>query len=483
LLPGDSVPFVYALCAGDNAYTDPDRRLDCRNPYDFASGVNGDDLAFAATWASWIYDTPGLDTDGDGYRGEFHLANCDSFNFFGRGYGCDTVFYTGDLGPPPGPGSNCQSYGGAPDRAGPAAPPCPAQDIDMFVETHPGEVIVRWSGRNTETVADPLSKNYDFEGYHLYVGRLNAVSQYSLIASWDIEDYLRYIYDPRRGGSWVLQGNPIPIDSLRAMHGDDINPNLHTEPSFATCFRDTVPDVHGYRRERCSYFVKQDANFGNVYEENGAMVENIIQRLGDSVYVTEDGDSLVYGLYEAHLTSFNPSLGLYVSITAFDYGEAALGLTPQESQPGSCAQYAIPISSADVVLETNLGVSVYPNPYKVSWEGRDGKMTSYFREGFEAPEKRDSPEGMDEQDRRIWFINLPPEATIRIYTLDGDLIRTLRHEWPRPAGSGEAFLSDYSSRLGWDLITRNTQAVTSGIYIYRVDSPLGSQFGKIVIVK
>lgn len=475
LFPGDSIPFVYALCAGDNAYNNPDLQFDCYNPNEFARSVNGDQLAYAATWAAWIFDTPGVDTDGDGYSGEYHLVNCD-------GRRCDTVFYTGDLGPPPGPDSRCRDFGGAPDRAGPSAPPCPTQDVDMFAETHPGEVIVRWSGRNTETVPDPLSKKYDFEGYHLYVARFNAAGQYSLIASWDTDDYLRYSYQSR-SGRWILQGNPVTIDSLRAMHGDDFDPNLYTVPSTGTCFRDSIIDAFGYKKERCSYFVPQDANNGNVYEENGTMVQNIIQRVGDSVYVTAYGDSLTYGLYEARLTSLNPSLGVYVSVTAFDFGEASLGLTPQESQIGGCNQYVIPISSADVVTEQKLGVSVYPNPYKVSWEDRDGKRTSYFQQGFEAPEKRGSPQGMDEQDRRIWFINLPANATIRIFTLDGDLIRTLHHEWPRPAGSGEAYLSDYSSRVGWDLITRNTQAITSGIYIYRVDSPVGTQFGKIVIIK
>lgn len=481
LLPGDSLPFVYALCAGDNAYTNPNLQFDCHNPDVFARSVNGDQLAYAATWASWIFDTPGVDTDGDGYRGEYHLINCDNPNQPGQGR-CDTVYYTGDLGPPPGPNSPCRDYGGAPDRSGPTAPPCPVEDVDMFIETHPGEVIVRWSGRNTETVPDPLSKRFDFEGYHLYAARINAPGQYSLIASWDQNDYLRYAYDSRRG-RWILQGNPVTLDSLRTMHGEDFDPNLYTVPSTGTCFRDSIIDAFGYKQERCSYFVPQDANYGNVYEENGATVQNIIQRVGDSVYVSAKGDSLIYGLYEARLTSFNPSLGIYVSVTAFDFGDASLGLTPQESQVGSCNQYAIPISSADVVVEQNLGVSVYPNPYKIAWEDRDGKTTSYFQEGFEAPEKRGSPQGLDEQDRRIWFINLPANATIRIFTLDGDLIRTLRHEWPRPAGSGEAFLSDYSSRLGWDLITRNTQAVTSGIYIYRVDSPIGTQFGKIVIIK
>jgi hypothetical protein len=37
--------------------------------------------------------------------------------------------------------------------------------------------------------------------------------------------------------------------------------------------------------------------------------------------------------------------------------------------------------------------------------------------------------------------------------------------------------------VGWDLISRNVQAVTSGIYIWRVDSELGTQTGKLVIIK
>ncbi len=82
---------------------------------------------------------------------------------------------------------------------------------------------------------------------------------------------------------------------------------------------------------------------------------------------------------------------------------------------------------------------------------------------------------MREQERRVWFANLPDTATIRIYSLDGDLIREIEHP--------DKHLTRYSSVVGWDLISRNTQAITSGIYIWRVDSRLGSQVGKIVIIK
>jgi hypothetical protein len=477
LFPGDSVPFVYAVCAGDFAHTDPGRSFDCRDPYNFIAGMSSDDLAFTANWAGWIYDSPGVDTDGDGYRGEYHLTNCDAPG----NRRCDTVYYTGDLGPFPAPGEDCVEYTGAPDFAGPASPPCPAAGQDMTIETHPGEVIVRWTGRNTETVRDPLSKLHDFEGYRLYIARVNSADRYSIIASWDLVDFQRYVYDHRRGGSWNALGTPETIDELQAQYGDDFDPTLYNTPSLETCFRDSIIDYRGYPAERYSYFIPQDYNRGNSYEEDGYTLENIIQRVGDSVYIGRY-DTISYGIYEAHLTDFNPSKSMYISVTAFDHGNIGLGLAPMESPPGSCTEYAIPINSADVVEEQGLNVRVYPNPYKARYEGYDGRMTSYYLQGFEAPQKDPRIDKFEEQDRRIWFINLPHEATIRIYTLDGDLVRTIHHRWPRPAGN-DAFLSDYSSRVGWDLITRNTQAVTAGIYIYRVDSPVGSQTGKIVIIK
>ncbi len=77
--------------------------------------------------------------------------------------------------------------------------------------------------------------------------------------------------------------------------------------------------------------------------------------------------------------------------------------------------------------------------------------------------------------RRIHFVNLPPKATIKIFSLDGDLIRELHHP--------ESRFSDTPSHTAWDLITRNTQAITSGIYLYSIESDWGNQVGKIVIIK
>jgi hypothetical protein len=91
--------------------------------------------------------------------------------------------------------------------------------------------------------------------------------------------------------------------------------------------------------------------------------------------------------------------------------------------------------------------------------------------GYEDPFR----EGWSERDRRIHFVNLPSEATIKIYSLDGDLVREMQHPDPN--------LSDSDSHLAWDMVTRNIQAVVSGIYLYTVESELGTQVGKIVVIK
>lgn len=479
VFPGDSVPFVIALCGGDALHTNANLRFDCTDPSAYVRSLDFTNLNFAATWAGWVFDNPGIDTDGDGYSGEYHLTDCDSTDAFGVSWGCDTIHYTGDLGPPPGPERpECIDFGGAPDFGKPDAPACPS----LTIETRPTEIIVRWDGLFTETAFDRSTNKIDFEGYRLYISRLDSEQRYALLAQWDIEDYFLMVYDPTQR-DWIQLGDPYTRAELQdtAMFGPGFDPTHYGNPRLdGECLKYTVVDpVTGRMVERCAYLSPALSNRGNSYDVGGGTAEeNLIQRIGTDTLFSAFGDTLVYGVYEAVLKGVNPSIGQYVSITAFDYGSAKLNIQSLESKKGApgCTEYAIPVYSADVVKDSNLKVAVFPNPYKIAFEGTDGKLTTYFDLGLEAPEKKAGGSNLDEQDRRIWFINLPEKATIRIFTLDGDLVRTIDHE----AGG---FTTDYSSRAYWDLVTRNTQAAVSGVYIYRVDSELGSQVGKIVIIK
>jgi hypothetical protein len=84
---------------------------------------------------------------------------------------------------------------------------------------------------------------------------------------------------------------------------------------------------------------------------------------------------------------------------------------------------------------------------------------------------------------RIRFINLPPDAKISIFTLAGDLVETI--------GAGEivyvsrdaTVTGNFSGVAEWDLVTKNNQEVVSGLYIYVVESSVGSTTGKFVIMR
>ncbi|HSM32109.1 MAG TPA: hypothetical protein VK854_15535, partial [Woeseiaceae bacterium] len=74
--------------------------------------------------------------------------------------------------------------------------------------------------------------------------------------------------------------------------------------------------------------------------------------------------------------------------------------------------------------------------------------------------------------KQLMFVNLPPEATIRIYTLTGVLVDVLVHD--DITGGG---------RLAWNVRNRNNQFVASGVYFFHVMTPDGdSHVGKFTIV-
>jgi hypothetical protein len=71
------------------------------------------------------------------------------------------------------------------------------------------------------------------------------------------------------------------------------------------------------------------------------------------------------------------------------------------------------------------------------------------------------------------FVNLPPQAIIRIYSLNGTLVRVIEHNDPQ--GGAEA---------AWDLRNRNNQFVASGVYFYVVEGAAGQKHtGKLTVVQ
>lgn len=92
-------------------------------------------------------------------------------------------------------------------------------------------------------------------------------------------------------------------------------------------------------------------------------------------------------------------------------------------------------------------VIVVPNPYeagKVPWDTQSGA--------------------------HVEFRNLPGQATIRIYTVSGDLTRVLEH--------GAGVFGESTDTRSWDLRNDQGEEVTSGVYVYQVTSRLNAEDAK-----
>ncbi len=75
--------------------------------------------------------------------------------------------------------------------------------------------------------------------------------------------------------------------------------------------------------------------------------------------------------------------------------------------------------------------------------------------------------------RQLQFIHLPQVCTIRIYAVDGTLVRVLEHDSPMNDGAES-----------WDLMTKENMEVAYGIYLYHVEAPgIGEHVGRLLIIK
>jgi hypothetical protein len=148
---------------------------------------------------------------------------------------------------------------------------------------------------------------------------------------------------------------------------------------------------------------------------------------------------------------------IYYAVTAFDSGYGPTGLEPLESSPVINLKRVAP--SAGPEQEQALQeVIVVPNPYRL--------RANYAHIGWER--------GTADTDRRIDFTNLPPKCTIRIYSLAGDLLDTIEHDYPNRSAIRHS--------ESWNLVTRNIQAIASGIYLFTVTSEKGTYVGKFAII-
>ncbi len=123
----------------------------------------------------------------------------------------------------------------------------------------------------------------------------------------------------------------------------------------------------------------------------------------------------------------------------FDAGFVSSSMEPTSAERTTDDAFALEASLDDV--------GITPNPYR----GYSAYETAYT-------------------DRRVRFANMPRRATIRVYTVNGTLIRTLSKDGP-------------SRSLDWDLTTDSNAPVASGMYFIHIAAPgVGERVMKFGVV-
>ncbi len=115
-----------------------------------------------------------------------------------------------------------------------------------------------------------------------------------------------------------------------------------------------------------------------------------------------------------------------------------------------------PPSFNEAKAKTDLAnIAVVPNPYvgAASWE----PQTTAVGRG----------------ERLVYFIHLPKDCTVRIYTISGHLVQTLEHH---------STLAD--GQEPWNLVSRDGMDIAFGVYVFHVDAPgIGTTIGKFAVIK
>ena len=177
-------------------------------------------------------------------------------------------------------------------------------------------------------------------------------------------------------------------------------------------------------------------------------------------------------LYKFTVNGLRDGFKYYCAVTAFDLGNNQI----RSLESARTQNQRIGVPGPQPGERPDSKPTVYPNPYRVEARWDQGKG---IREHW------------------LTFDNLPKRCTIRIFTLAGDLLFVKEFEGNTNDVDDARGMYNRSASLGgkptlsghqwpWDMITRQGQAIATGLYLYSVeDHASGNQrhVGKFLVVK
>ncbi len=332
LEPGETQSVTFAITVADDLHAVPFGSVYLPdNPERYVENLDFSSLITNVITANYIYDNPGVDTDLDGYRGEF--AACDA----------DTVWYRGD---------------GVPDWRAALPPPPPRLRVESVV----GGLLLQWNGADSETARHLLTGEPIFEGYFAYLGLDSSAASFSKVASYDLEDYRQFAWDAVDSDWRLVVPRITSADAVcRYAPSGCGDPGWHPadyERHTPYVMPDTPDSVFyfepiGINAAKLGLetpFVKTYANAPKPpYATPDRVPPDSI-----AVYLTDDG-LFKYYEYEYRMENLLAGEHYWVSVTASDYGSRLAHAIPRESSIGANAIAAMPAYSEPLCCVGQVG--------------------------------------------------------------------------------------------------------------------------------
>jgi hypothetical protein len=358
------------------------------------------------------------------------------------------------------------------------------------------QITLAWDN-TSETTADPKSRRFDFRAYRVWkvagwrrpVGSSGPNDEdWALLAEYRLFDYAdsNFTHDPGND-STVCPMVFVPNHDYPAGHPHCSDPNADPLQLRAGGCRDTATVKICLRK----------GDFWNRQTGDVLRAEAVDcvrgpggECLQDSGWTLTSDPSLdpplkksryPVGRYMYHDQEVKNGFIYFYSVTA---GDSTAGGELFGRRTAVEADQVTPQAST----KTGKSVWVVPNPYR-GYTSIDARSSAWDL----------TPNATDPTGTHIDFMGLPQgHWRIRIYTVSGDLVAELKNDDAvnqslrgpvtgqdgtiRP-GYNRQQDSSNDGQATWNLISRNGQDIVSGIYVFVVDSDVGVQRGKFVVVR
>lgn len=317
------------------------------------------------------------------------------------------------------------------------APPAP----NMRIDDHATDGVIIYWDNFSETIPDVKTQIYDFEGYRI----------------WRADNWTRPVgssIDNGPGaGLWKLL---YEVDLVNAFGVDNGLDQFRYEPLSGVL-------SSGQKRDFINTIKQYMVEFPL---GTPPLPQGVSQEVGDTLNALAawelgvDGGRQYYRYVDHSMHLGRP---YFYAVTAMDHGVDDDGnfIEGKVGDPSSNFAFIEPKSVAQPAYNYKEGdIYVVPNP-----------ATTSSMAAWALSPNNDDPTGI-----KVEFRNLPmSHGTIRIYTVAGDLVQQIPFEGQTGVGTVE-----------WDLVSRNGQDVTSGVYMYSVeteDKNFDRFIGKFIVIR